>query len=914
MKISTNVAASFSKFRGNPTVTQTTSESNLVVRDLSQRPAQVANRVSYRPRSVKRYVVKRSSSPNVNSEAERKPQSVVSAGITGQSTNTSNSAAMGAGDGFTGELLDVESLAATGAIITPLTSSTKSNATITYFNIPQLDGATDDKPQTTTSTAADLREKIVQKIKAESLARRSPSDKGPVKCYRCKRSYRTVESYEVHIKSCDFIISSDEDEDDDNEMEDDVVGSNFEGNSSQSDDQDVKSYPLRNRAPERTSPVLTLIKSKPVLDTSLEPCVKLRRISDDSSSWAASSQLDESKRRLSAPPECVTDASNRGRRKSFSMRDDRLKKVDDGKSERESEIMYQGTKLLKTPFKRSRGRPKKLRPVLVVPPCPREPPQDPTIDEDMEDTEESTAFDYELGNSATNIASVDTVQRVDEITTGNTSLNLSKSHNIQPKVLLIDSKVGKYPAKDSANGNLTHKSQKSAVSQASDNPENVTRSEAGQNFCSAVNSGSVKDTYSKSVNMQPKVLLIDTRDQMMALLNKSKPSRDEPKQPDNITDDADTKFDSSKSSNLNPSVELERIDSSDFHPLKNTSVDVKNSNTSCEPLVVNQEENLRTLLESKNNDQEVQPSHVTTDFSTKQNDEKSGERNVLEYLAQSNCLTKSSARDDDDVDNTCQSRNDKNVPDELKPSPGTGSVKSGQQHSDSDSEDCVIIHEIKNTPSGESDQHSGEKLKRVLDKDSKKSIECTVMTVCNPVLVKAEGKQSQKSLETKTNLSSTISQSTYSSLASSFPQKLERNSNPTSISSLSHRSESQELTESQANVSVFCTVTTTSTQTMAPPSVASTATSAGGLVSTTSISVLLENPLLATVSSSLSCSASVSTAASRSNTTAVTGTTISSPQVLMDAANTPQSTRKVSSLAFTSVIFECCLAGVVIHF
>nr|KAI8747326.1 histone-lysine N-methyltransferase 2A isoform X1 [Biomphalaria glabrata] len=62
-------------------------------------------------------------------------------------------------------------------------------------------------------TDESLHEKIVEKIKAESLARRSPGHEGPFKCLTCKRMYRTKESYENHIKSCDFEVStSDEDE------------------------------------------------------------------------------------------------------------------------------------------------------------------------------------------------------------------------------------------------------------------------------------------------------------------------------------------------------------------------------------------------------------------------------------------------------------------------------------------------------------------------------------------------------------------------------------------------------------------------------------------------------------------------------------------------------------------------------
>ncbi|XP_005091096.2 uncharacterized protein LOC101851784 [Aplysia californica] len=58
-----------------------------------------------------------------------------------------------------------------------------------------------------------LHDKIVEKIKAESLARSSPGEEGPLKCPTCKRLYRTRESYECHVRDCDFEVStSDEDE------------------------------------------------------------------------------------------------------------------------------------------------------------------------------------------------------------------------------------------------------------------------------------------------------------------------------------------------------------------------------------------------------------------------------------------------------------------------------------------------------------------------------------------------------------------------------------------------------------------------------------------------------------------------------------------------------------------------------
>lgn len=63
-----------------------------------------------------------------------------------------------------------------------------------------------------------LHDQIAQKIKAESLAKSSPGAKGPFKCPTCKRLYRTEESFDTHIKTCDFEVStSDEEEESENE-------------------------------------------------------------------------------------------------------------------------------------------------------------------------------------------------------------------------------------------------------------------------------------------------------------------------------------------------------------------------------------------------------------------------------------------------------------------------------------------------------------------------------------------------------------------------------------------------------------------------------------------------------------------------------------------------------------------------
>ncbi|VDI41524.1 histone-lysine N-methyltransferase MLL1 [Mytilus galloprovincialis] len=62
-----------------------------------------------------------------------------------------------------------------------------------------------------------LHDKLSEKIKAESLAKSTPGEEGPFKCPTCKRHYRTKESYNMHVSSCDFDISSTTDEEDEPE-------------------------------------------------------------------------------------------------------------------------------------------------------------------------------------------------------------------------------------------------------------------------------------------------------------------------------------------------------------------------------------------------------------------------------------------------------------------------------------------------------------------------------------------------------------------------------------------------------------------------------------------------------------------------------------------------------------------------
>ncbi|KAL3885750.1 hypothetical protein ACJMK2_025792 [Sinanodonta woodiana] len=65
-----------------------------------------------------------------------------------------------------------------------------------------------------------LHDRIAQKIKLESLAKSSPGEQGPFKCPTCKRMYRTQESYQNHVKNCDFEVSTSDEEEDDKDKED----------------------------------------------------------------------------------------------------------------------------------------------------------------------------------------------------------------------------------------------------------------------------------------------------------------------------------------------------------------------------------------------------------------------------------------------------------------------------------------------------------------------------------------------------------------------------------------------------------------------------------------------------------------------------------------------------------------------
>ncbi|XP_052803783.1 uncharacterized protein LOC128233934 [Mya arenaria] len=56
---------------------------------------------------------------------------------------------------------------------------------------------------------------ISKRIKEESIAKSCPGEKGPFKCEKCKREYRTEISYQVHTDNCNFCISSSDDDNED---------------------------------------------------------------------------------------------------------------------------------------------------------------------------------------------------------------------------------------------------------------------------------------------------------------------------------------------------------------------------------------------------------------------------------------------------------------------------------------------------------------------------------------------------------------------------------------------------------------------------------------------------------------------------------------------------------------------------
>ena len=99
-----------------------------------------------------------------------------------------------------------------------------------------------------------LHDQIAQKIKAESLAKSAPSDEGPFKCPTCKRLYRTKLSYDKHVQTCDFEVSSDEEEEEEVENRDEDPASSKNKNrkmngseESKEETTDTSVRQLRNR-------------------------------------------------------------------------------------------------------------------------------------------------------------------------------------------------------------------------------------------------------------------------------------------------------------------------------------------------------------------------------------------------------------------------------------------------------------------------------------------------------------------------------------------------------------------------------------------------------------------------------------------------------------------------------------------
>ena len=107
------------------------------------------------------------------------------------------------------------------------------------LELEQLDGTVDEKES---DSGLHLRDQIVEKIKAESLARSTPSDRGPFKCPKCKLLYRTSESYHKHVKGCNWEVSTDEEED---------------------EEEEERNYPLRNRRSETVDSKSDTMKCTP---------------------------------------------------------------------------------------------------------------------------------------------------------------------------------------------------------------------------------------------------------------------------------------------------------------------------------------------------------------------------------------------------------------------------------------------------------------------------------------------------------------------------------------------------------------------------------------------------------------------------------------------------------------------------
>ena len=274
-------------------------------------------------------------------------------------------------------LIHPQTIINAGATVTPLQRTTSRDNHGDSNNIPQLDGLADEKQQS--SQEANLREKVVQKIKAESLARRSPVDHSPVKCKNCKRVYRTLESFNIHMKTCDFVVSSDEEEEEVDESVDDDNG-----------DGDYMTGETRMRH-QRASMSTSDTEWTPEDETK----GKGRRKKSPSKTTKGGVKKDM--RRRSRSTSLEKTEPNRGKERLMKspveMKGNTPYQVKKDKSTSqdtagEPHIMYQGVKLIKPPFKRGRGRPRKMRPVLVVPPQRREQPQEEVQQQQGMDSEE----------------------------------------------------------------------------------------------------------------------------------------------------------------------------------------------------------------------------------------------------------------------------------------------------------------------------------------------------------------------------------------------------------------------------------------------------------------------------------------------------------------------------------------------
>ena len=82
-----------------------------------------------------------------------------------------------------------------------------SGPTLSMDKCSETDNVNDSTP-----TNTDVHNKIFAQIKAKSIAHSATGEGGPLKCDKCKRKYRTPDSYQKHVADCTFYVSSSSDD------------------------------------------------------------------------------------------------------------------------------------------------------------------------------------------------------------------------------------------------------------------------------------------------------------------------------------------------------------------------------------------------------------------------------------------------------------------------------------------------------------------------------------------------------------------------------------------------------------------------------------------------------------------------------------------------------------------------------